>query len=106
MRTSVDGSAGYVAIERVEGSLRGRKGGFTLLHQGTMRQGGESQLAIVIVPDSATRDLTGLAGRMTIVIADGRHSGRPRLHAPGSSLEARTRGGGAPAARPRRTRAR
>ena len=71
--TSVKGSAGSVAIEKVEGSLRGRKGAFTLLHQGTMR-GGDYQLALVIVPDSGTGDLAGLAGRMTIVIADGKHS--------------------------------
>ena len=72
--TSVEGSAGYVAIEKVEGTLRGRKGAFTLLHQGTMRQGGDYQLAVVIVPDSGTADLAGLAGSMTIVIADGKHS--------------------------------
>ena len=72
--TSVKGSAGYVAIEKVEGTLRGRKGGFTLLHQGTMRQGGDYRLAVVIVPDSGTADLAGLAGSMTIVIAGGKHS--------------------------------
>lgn len=72
--TSVEGSAGYVAIEKVEGALRGRKGTFTLLHQGTMRQGGDFQLAIVVVPDSGTGELAGLAGRMAIAIADGQHS--------------------------------
>lgn len=72
--TSVKGSAGYVAIEKVEGSLSGRRGAFTLLHQGTMRQGGDYLLTLVIVPDSGTGDLTGLAGKMAIVIADGKHS--------------------------------
>lgn len=72
--TSVEGSAGYVAIEKVEGRLRGRQGTFTLLHQGTMRQGGDFKLTLMTVPDSGTGELAGLAGTMTIVIADGKHS--------------------------------
>ncbi len=72
--TGVKGSAGYVAIEKVEGTLRGRKGTFTLLHQGTMRQGGDFKIAIVVVPDSGTGELAGLGGRMTIVIESGKHS--------------------------------
>ena len=72
--TGVKGSAGYVAIEKVEGTLRGRKGSFTLLHQGTMRQGSDFRIAIVVVPDSGTGDLGGLGGRMTIVIEGGKHS--------------------------------
>ena len=32
--TSVKGSAGYVAIERVEGTLEGRSGTFVLQHNG------------------------------------------------------------------------
>ena len=72
--TSVKGSAGYVAIEKVAGSLAGREGTFTLLHQGTMRRGGDFDLRIVVVPDSGTGGLAGLRGTMTIVIADGKHS--------------------------------
>jgi hypothetical protein len=38
-RTATEGSAGYVAIERVTGSLGGRKGSFVLQHTGTMTRG-------------------------------------------------------------------
>jgi hypothetical protein len=72
--TAVKGSAGYVAIERVSGKLKGRAGSFLLLHQGTMKGGGDFKLSIVVVPDSGTEQLTGLAGTMTITIAEGRHS--------------------------------
>ena len=71
--TSVKGSAGYVAIERVSGTLHGRSGSFVLQHSGTMTRG-VPQLAITVVPDSGTGDLAGLAGKMAIVIADGKHS--------------------------------
>jgi len=72
--TTVQGSAGYVAIERVSGSLGGRSGSFVLLHQGTMKSGGDFKLSIVVVPDSGTEGVTGLAGSMAIIIADGKHS--------------------------------
>lgn len=67
---SVKGSAGYVAIERVTGTLAGRRGSFTLQHSGTMDRGAP-QLVITVVPDSGTNDLTGLRGTMTIDIAPG-----------------------------------
>jgi len=71
--TSVQGSAGYVAIERVSGTLQGRSGAFVLQHSGTMTRGAP-QLTITVVPDSGTGQLAGLAGKMTINIADGKHS--------------------------------
>ncbi|HYU31354.1 MAG TPA: DUF3224 domain-containing protein [Thermoanaerobaculia bacterium] len=71
--TSVQGSAGYVAIERVSGTLRGRKGTFILQHSGTMTRG-TPQLAITVVPDSGTGQLAGLTGKMMINIAGGKHS--------------------------------
>lgn len=71
--TSVKGSAGYVAIERVSGTLNGRKGTFVLQHTGTMNRGA-LQLSVSVVPDSGTDQLTGLTGTMNIVIADGKHS--------------------------------
>ena len=71
--TAVKGSAGYVAIERVSGSLQGRSGTFVLQHSATMARG-VPQLSITVVPDSGTDGLAGLAGRMTIEIADGAHS--------------------------------
>jgi Protein of unknown function (DUF3224) len=67
------GSAGYVAIERVTGSLQGRQGSFALQHTGTMNRG-EPSLTINVVPHSGTNQLTGLAGAMKIIIADGKHS--------------------------------
>ena len=72
--TEVQGSAGYVAIERVNGKLHGRSGTFALQHTGTMTRG-EAQLTITVVPDSGTGQLAGLAGKMTIdIAADGKHS--------------------------------
>ena len=70
--TSVKGSAGYVAIERVTGSLNGKDGSFVLQHNGTMVRGA-GELTVAIVPDSGTRGLTGISGSMTIDIVDGRH---------------------------------
>lgn len=70
--TSVKGSAGYVAIERVTGTLRGRSGTFIFQHTGTMTRG-EPQLSVTVVPDSGTGELTGLTGKMTITIVDGKH---------------------------------
>jgi hypothetical protein len=72
--TDVKGSAGYVAIEQVTGTLNGRKGSFVLQHSGTMAHGA-LQLDIHVVPDSGTGQLAGLAGKLTITIApDGKHS--------------------------------
>ena len=70
--TDVKGSAGYVAIERVVGTLHGRSGGFTLQHTGTMTSG-VPQLTVTVVPDSGTDQLVGLNGKMTINIVDGKH---------------------------------
>jgi hypothetical protein len=70
--SSVKGSAGYVAIERVEGSLDGRTGSFILQHNGTMNRG-QASLTVTVVPDTGTGDLVGLAGTMTIDIVDGKH---------------------------------
>ena len=71
--TGVEGSGGYVAIERVDGSLDGRRGRFVLLHQGTMRRGGDFRMRLVVVPDSGTDELVGLSGTVTILLVDGRH---------------------------------
>jgi hypothetical protein len=67
------GSAGYVAVERVSGSLQGRRGTFALQHSGTMTQGVQ-QLTIAVVPGSGTGELEGLAGTLTILIEGGTHS--------------------------------
>ena len=70
--TDVKGSAGYVAIEHVEGRLHGREGGFVLQHTGTMDRGTPS-LSVTVVPDSGTGELTGISGRFDIFIVDGEH---------------------------------
>jgi Protein of unknown function (DUF3224) len=66
------GSAGYVAIERVTGTLRGRSGSFVLQHMGVMNRG-TPQLTVTVVPDSGTGELAGLAGTLDIKITDGKH---------------------------------
>jgi hypothetical protein len=68
------GSAGYVAIERVTGSLNGRTGTFAIIHMATMQPGVPPQMAITIVPGSGTGELTGITGTFTITIAAGKHS--------------------------------
>jgi len=73
VQTGEKGSAGYVALERVTGALRGRRGSFVLQHSGTMDRGTPS-LVITVVPGSGTDELTGLRGTMSIIIADGKHS--------------------------------
>ncbi len=72
--TSVPTSGGYAAVEQVSGTLRGRTGTFALVHQGTMQKGGDFNLSIVVVPDSGTGQLTGLAGRMSIIIEGKKHA--------------------------------
>ena len=69
----VKGSAGYVAIERVHGTLHGRRGSFVLQHSGRMTRG-SPELTITVVPDTGTEELTGLAGTMNIIIEAGTHS--------------------------------
>jgi hypothetical protein len=71
--TTEKSSAGYVAIERVEGTLHGRSGSFALQHSGTMNRG-VPQLSVTVVPDSGTGDLAGLAGALAIIIEGGQHS--------------------------------
>lgn len=71
-RTSTPGSAGYVAIESVTGSLKGRRGTFVLMHRGEMDRGAP-HLTVTVVPDSGTDELVGLSGTMDIVIDAGAH---------------------------------
>ena len=66
-------SGGYVALEIVTGSLKGHTGTFVLQHSATMNRG-VPHLSVTVVPDSGTGQLTGLAGTMDIIIADGKHS--------------------------------
>jgi hypothetical protein len=69
--TPTKGSAGYVAIDHVTGTLQGRKGSFFLQHSGVMNRGAAT-LSISVVPDSGTDDLAGLTGNLNINV-DGKH---------------------------------
>jgi hypothetical protein len=72
--TDVKGSAGYVAIERITGTLNGRTGTFVLQHSGIMAHGTYQQ-TVTVVPDSGTGQLAGITGKMTGTIdAAGKHS--------------------------------
>jgi hypothetical protein len=71
--TAVDGSAVYVALERVDGTLHGLRGSFVLQHSGVMVRG-KQQLSVTVVADSGTGELVGLAGTLDIIIEGGKHS--------------------------------
>jgi hypothetical protein len=73
-RPDAKGSGGYVALERVTGTLNGRRGSFVLQHSATMTRGVPT-MSITVVPDSGTDELTGLTGKLNIIIGpDGKHS--------------------------------
>ncbi len=68
------GSGGYVAMERVTGTLKGRQGSFVLQHSATMTRGVPA-LSIIVVPGCGAGELKGISGKMNIIIApDGKHS--------------------------------
>jgi hypothetical protein len=71
--TEANGSAVYVAVEHVTGSLNGRTGTFVLMHAGSMTSDAR-QLSVTVAPASGTGELAGLSGSMNIIIADGKHS--------------------------------
>ena len=74
MAVTQEGSAGYVAIELIVGSLHGRQGSFLLQHSATSTRGAQSG-SYTIVPDSGTGQLAGLSGQGDIAVdADGGHS--------------------------------
>jgi hypothetical protein len=72
-RTPVEGSAGYVGVERISGVLDGKRGTFVVVHTGVMRKGTRQLLSVTVVPDSGTGELAGISGRMDIQIVEGKH---------------------------------
>ena len=70
VRTQTPGSAGYVLIEHVAGTLNGKSGTFMLQHCGIMDRS-RPDLKVVVIPDSGTAELTGIAGQMSIDAAAG-----------------------------------
>ena len=70
--TTVPNSAGYVAIEKVTGTLKGKNGSFVLQHHAIMNKG-EPSLSITVIPDSGTEELMGISGKLDIIRKDGKH---------------------------------
>jgi hypothetical protein len=70
--TATKGSAGYVAIEQVSGSLSGKRGGFVLQHFGTINRG-KDYLVLEVVPDSGSEELSGISGKMSLKNENGKH---------------------------------
>jgi hypothetical protein len=67
----------YVALEKLEGSIDGKKGTFCLYHSSSTH-GGKNLQSIQVVPESGTQELTGIRGSMEIDIHNGEHSYRFR----------------------------
>lgn len=63
----------YVAMERVTGTLQGRKGSFALVHRALMRDGTPQEWTVAVVPGSGTDALAGLEGSLRITIEQGMH---------------------------------
>ena len=72
VQTPVEGSGAYVAVERIQGSLEGKRGSFVVIHTG-IRTRGEPSLELNIVPDSGSGELKGISGAIEIQIVDGKH---------------------------------
>ena len=66
-------AAAYVAVDRFAGSVNGKAGGFILVHRGTVSKAGNSDLEIIVAPDSGTGELDGIAGTLLIDIKAGIH---------------------------------
>lgn len=67
-------SGGYVALEKITGSLGGRKGSFVMIHRALMVGGVPQEWTIDVIPESGTDELKGLSGSFKITIADGKHN--------------------------------
>jgi len=82
--SEVKGSAGIVGVEAMDVSIKGRRGTFTLLHHATMKNNADFRMTVVVVPDSGTGALTGIAGTLEIIIEGTKHSYRFDHTLPGS----------------------
>jgi hypothetical protein len=70
--TNAEDSAGYVAVEQIQGTLQGKTGTFVLQHFGIIHRG-QQRLVLEVVPDSGTGELEHLTGNMSIKIENGKH---------------------------------
>jgi hypothetical protein len=59
-----DGSAGYVAVERVTGKFHDREGTFVMQHGGVVNKGTVQHQYGDIVPDTGTGGFAGVTGRV------------------------------------------
>src|SRR3546814_17344276 len=84
--TEIQGSAGYVAIEKFSGTLDGRSGSFVLQHSATMTRGA-SQLSVTVVPDSGTGLLRGISVSLRIIIVNGQNSYRTEERGVGNAFD-------------------
>lgn len=67
--------AAYVAIERVSAEVDGRKGTFVFRHSAVQAGDGGGDMRVDVVPGSATGDLAGLTGELTIAMTEaGEHT--------------------------------
>jgi hypothetical protein len=74
MAQAPEGSAAYVGMERIVGTVNGRAGSFVLHHSATADRGAQSA-SWTVVPDSGTGELQGLRGQARIDITpDGGHT--------------------------------
>ena len=67
-----NGVAVYSAIEEFEGSLNGKEGAFTLIHQGYMSSTSQS-LDVQILEGSGAGELQGISGELFIIPKEGGH---------------------------------
>ncbi len=66
------GSAGYIAAERIDGTLDGRQGSFVVMQSATMDRG-TPELRVFVVPGSGSGALAGITGTMTIRVEGRQH---------------------------------
>ena len=66
------GSAGYVAMEMVQGRVGEHSGAFALQQFGTMADGDLHQV-YEVVPGSGSEDLTDISGTLAMSVEDGIH---------------------------------
>ena len=69
-----DGSASFVGLERVTGTVAGRQGTFVLQDAGTLDATGRVEGTWTVVAGSATGGLAGLRGRGGFTAALGEHA--------------------------------
>jgi Protein of unknown function (DUF3224) len=65
--TAEDGTAVYLALDRISGRLDGKEGSFVLQHRGVLSADG-AEIDGAIVPGSGTGELKGITGHGAITV--------------------------------------